>query len=441
MGDLKNEATCFPSFNRSSTFLPESEVLTMSALCRTYTVGWVCALPIELAAARRMLDEIHEDSYRSANDTNIYTLGRIGQHNVVVACLPYGQIGTNSAAAVAARMTSTFPHIEFGLMVGIGGGVPSQNRDIRLGDVVVSRPSPSHGGVVQYDFGKTTESGFQRTGFLNAPPILLLSAIAKLEANRGHAKAGFLKHLSNLNLPEFSQEAAGPDLLFEASYHHVNGETCANCDHSKVIQRKPRDQNSTVHYGTIASGNQVMKDALQRDRVSSELGDVLCFEMEAAGLMNTFQCLVIRGICGYADSHKNKRWQPYAAGTAAAYAKEVLCVLPLANNEANKNGQPTSIALHSSFGAWLESFRPEPSLMQYSHLPNKHVVEAVQFKEEENIPTSNDLIIPTLPGDTKVLLRVSLQKSGVNMAKTYTISAGLRTRVDEVIDLLQEHGV
>jgi nucleoside phosphorylase len=85
-----------------------------------------------------------------------------------------------------------------------------------------------------------------------------------------------------------------------------------------------------VYYGTIASGNQVMRSAADRDRLSAELGGVLCFEMEAAGLMNSFPCLVIRGICDYADSHKNKRWQPYAAATAAAYAKEVLSIIPAA---------------------------------------------------------------------------------------------------------------
>lgn len=83
-----------------------------------------------------------------------------------------------------------------------------------------------------------------------------------------------------------------------------------------------------VHYGTIASGNQVIKTAVERDRLSAELGGVFCFEMEAAGLMNSFPCLVIRGICDYADSHKNKQWQMYAAGTAAAYAKEVLFMIP-----------------------------------------------------------------------------------------------------------------
>ena len=82
-----------------------------------------------------------------------------------------------------------------------------------------------------------------------------------------------------------------------------------------------------IHYGLIASGDQVMRHGATRERLRKEL-NVLCFEMEAAGLMDDFPCLVVRGICDYADSHKNKRWQGYAAATAAAYAKELLSVIP-----------------------------------------------------------------------------------------------------------------
>ena len=71
-----------------------------------------------------------------------------------------------------------------------------------------------------------------------------------------------------------------------------------------------------------------MRDGATRDRISLEFGGVLCFEMEAAGLMNEFPCVVIRGICDYADSHKNKQWQEYAAATAAAFAKELLTTIP-----------------------------------------------------------------------------------------------------------------
>jgi nucleoside phosphorylase len=78
-----------------------------------------------------------------------------------------------------------------------------------------------------------------------------------------------------------------------------------------------------------------MKDALVRDKLSAEKG-VLCFEMEAAGLMNHFPCLVIRGICDYSDSHKNKEWQGYAAMVAAAYAKDLLRQIPPNKVEAER---------------------------------------------------------------------------------------------------------
>ncbi|CAN9209932.1 unnamed protein product [Alternaria alternata] len=295
-----------------------------------YTVGWVCALPVELAAAQEMRDEEHDTPRYDAHDTNLYTCGRVGEHNVVIACLPEGQTGTHSAAAVAAQMKSTFSSTRFGLMVGIGGGVPSEEADIRLGDVVVSKPHKTHGGVVQYDSGKATPSGFERTGALNTPPTVLLNAVAKVRAKQMRGKSKLLEYLTKLDsLPDFTREAAGSDTLFKAEYDHVGrGATCVKCSAEHAVIRETRRQAVVVHYGTIASGNQVMRSAAERDRVSVELDGVLCFEMEAAGLMNSFPCLVVRGICDYADSHKNKRWQPYAAATAAAYAKEVLSAIP-----------------------------------------------------------------------------------------------------------------
>ncbi|KAF3077801.1 hypothetical protein TWF102_004640 [Orbilia oligospora] len=98
-----------------------------------YTVGWVCALSKEQTAAFAMLDKQHPDLPIPSTDNNNYILGEICGHNVVIACLPSGQIGNNPAVAVATQMISTFQSIRFGLMVGIGGGVPSI---VRLGDVV-----------------------------------------------------------------------------------------------------------------------------------------------------------------------------------------------------------------------------------------------------------------------------------------------------------------
>lgn len=298
-----------------------------------------------------MLDDEHDAPPCDAHDTNIYTCGRIGQHNIVIACLPEGQIGTNSAAAVAMQMRSAFTSIRFGLMVGIGGGVPSEEADVRLGDVVVSKPHKVHGGVVQYDSGKATTSGFERTGSLNTPPTVLLNAVTNLRAKHIRGRSKLPDHLSKFdNLPEFTRESAGPDTLFEAKYNHIGGATCKKCSGEFAVSRAKRSKGVVVHHGTIASGNRVMKDAAERDSVSMALGGVLCFEMEAAGLMNNFPCVVIRGVCDYADSHKNKRWQSYAAGTAAAYAKELLSVIPVADvlssrraNEAMQSGKSQCI--------------------------------------------------------------------------------------------------
>src|ERR1700730_3720057 len=116
-----------------------------------YTIGWICALSIELDATTRMLDEEHHDLPQEANHPNLYTPSRISEHNIIIAWLPASQIRTNSTATVASQMKSKFPSIQYVLMGGIGGGVPSA-RDIRLGDVVVSQPHMGCSGVVQYDF-------------------------------------------------------------------------------------------------------------------------------------------------------------------------------------------------------------------------------------------------------------------------------------------------
>ena len=124
-----------------------------------------------------------------------------------------GQTGTNSAAAVVMQMKSTFRAIRFGLMVGIGGGVPSAEADIRLGDIVISQPGYTHGGIVQYDFGRSTPSGIERTGFLNPPPRILLNAISKLRANHDLGKSDLLVHglLAMMLLHDSRREARFSD--------------------------------------------------------------------------------------------------------------------------------------------------------------------------------------------------------------------------------------
>ncbi|KAK1960984.1 hypothetical protein LY78DRAFT_723460 [Colletotrichum sublineola] len=141
--------------------------------------------------------------------------------------------------------------------------------------------------------------------------------------------AASLAHLSKLSTePRFMSPGPRKDTLYQASSLHIGASTCAKCRPEGEVDRDARATTDPgLFFGNIASGNQVMKDGQTRDKYSQELGGVLCFEMEAASLMNNL-CIVVRGICDYADAHKNKRWQPYAAATAAAYAKELLYMIP-----------------------------------------------------------------------------------------------------------------
>lgn len=311
-----------------------------------YTVAWICALPIEIAAAKAILDEEHDSLPQPKTDHNVYTLGAISGHNVVLVCLPAGVYGTVSASTTVSHMVSTYPNIEFGLMVGIGGGVPREYdraaaADIRLGDIVVSRPTGSLSGVVQYDYGKTVREGkLQRTGSLNKPPRVLLKAIAHLEGEEVAGKRQVRDILAQIDQGVGNQfPRPERDMLFKAGYYHENLEAnCSACDTDQLVDRplRRRPDEPYIHYGLIASGDQVMKDARTRDSIAEELG-ILCFEMEAAGIMDELPSLVIRGICDYCDSHKHKEWQPYAALAAAAYAKALLSTVPIT---ISKNREP-----------------------------------------------------------------------------------------------------
>ncbi|CAG8385864.1 unnamed protein product [Penicillium salamii] len=410
---------------------------------KAYAIGWICAIITEYTAAKQFLDEVHEEPESlSANDNNAYTLGKIGKHNVVIAVLPDGEYGLSSAARVAGSLLHSFPNVKIGLMVGIGGGAPSAKRDIRLGDVVVSSPRDGKGGVFQYDFGKSLqEKSFQQTGFLNQPPEALRAAVIQLRSqyeSDGHEFEqtinAILEKKKKLR-KNYKRPSPSNDRLYQSMFvHKADGENCSvACGDavSHLVPRQQRDEDEddpAIHYGLIASANTLMKDASIRDKLSAEMG-VLCFEMEAAGLMNHFPCLVIRGICDYADSHKNKEWQGYAAMTATCYAKDLLSRLTVANVQKEKK----IIELLSDIGAntsktesdvsnlkstltswgdrqmldWLTKFDYGPQ--QSDHLSRRQPGTGTWFLESTQYKNWRDsdgqiLFCPGMPGAGKTIL-------------------------------------
>ncbi|QYT02986.1 Protein SSH4 [Trichoderma simmonsii] len=387
----------------------------MALSVRDFYIGIICALPREFDAVTCMLDTEYKPPFdrlpQSENTAYVFRYGRMSDHNVAIVCLPSGKTGTISSATVSVKLMANFPNIKYGLMVGIGGGSPGPGpeNDIRLGDIVVSQPGDRYGGVVQYDFGKTIAQGkfVRHGGILNKPPDYLLSAAAELLTKHVQGKSRIMDNFRDMitrdaNRTEyFVAPDIDTDVLYEATYQHPEGQqTCEQCDSTKTRMRPERAlEGPFIHHGLIASGDQVMRDGVTRDALRDELG-VMCFEMEGAGLMDNLPSLVIRGICDYADTHKNKAWQNYAAAIAAAYVKSFLQCLPpekgLTDNDIK--------AAHRWLSKHPEREIHKDNLSKRQDGTNIWFIESREFNEWLNAPEKSFLWIRGIPGAGKTII-------------------------------------
>jgi nucleoside phosphorylase len=307
----------------------------MSALDpELYAVAWFAPLEIEAQAALHMLDNKHRGRFpMGRGDDYVFQAGDMCGHNVIIATLPAGQeYGTGSAAALASQVKRFFPNLWFGLLVGVAAGLPNFSRcpplDIRLGDVLVGLPTGESAGLIAYDLGKETgQNGFQLLRFghvLATTETVVRSAIGSIKLlapNDAEVISPYyesIKHKRHSN-GTFVDPGQKQDILYQID----------DDGNERLVERekRPDDERTRVWYGTIGSGDKLMKNARKRNELRDKY-NVIGLEMEAAGTMNRMPVGVIRGVCDYGDEHKNKEWQPYAAAMAAAYAKAVLSEIP-----------------------------------------------------------------------------------------------------------------
>ncbi|GLA65599.1 hypothetical protein AtubIFM55763_007605 [Aspergillus tubingensis] len=314
-----------------------------------FTIAIICALPLEADAVEALFDETYDRLCKyygkQQGDANWYVNGRVGKHNVVLCYMP--GMGKISAASVASSLKISYTSVQLALVVGICGGAPnsSKSQDIFLGDVVVSD------SVVTYEFGGE-QSVHDRPGRPSREIRTLLGRLGTPSAQTG-LQSHLLHYLEVLNQNEKRWDHPGiEDVLFESSHLHKHrehypdldccclkgsspDEICENalesdcdslgCGKSTVMRfRNPSTANKvSIHVGPVASGNTVMKSGKHRDNIIKRY-KVIGFEMEGAGVWECLPSLIIKGVCDYADSHKNKLWQAYAAATAASTAKAFL---------------------------------------------------------------------------------------------------------------------
>jgi nucleoside phosphorylase len=311
----------------------------------------VCALSREFDAVEALFDERYSNinTLRHYGDSNYYQTGRMGVSNVVVVCLL--DIGKASATGAAASLRSSFPNISLTLVVGICGGVPfptgNPAAELILGDVIVSHQ------VVKFDSGRQYADRFERRGVnketLDRSNWAVLSLLAGLptRALRGHFGDLHTQHRQTLQkYTSWTYPGVHKDRLFPAACQHKSPAepgSATDCDSvgctGPPIERarlsKGTNPRPWIHLGPMASGDAVMKSAHHRDTLARE-ENVVGFEMEGAGVGEVLSSLVIKGVCDYADSHKNKEWQDYAAASSAACAKAFLECLTYATHEKSK---------------------------------------------------------------------------------------------------------
>ncbi|PNP41480.1 hypothetical protein TGAMA5MH_06581 [Trichoderma gamsii] len=338
-----------------------------------FQVAVICALALEYDAVSLLFDQFWDEDDepygRAQGDTNIYTTGKIGNHNVVLALLP--SIGTAAGAGVAASFRSSYSGLKTAFLVGVCGGVPSTGQDeILLGDVVISKT------VVQYSLGRQYPGAFVAKDTvgdnLGRPSKAIRTLITSFETERGRRrlrqKAGqYLKDLQRAALEEghrhsYQYPGVAEDKLFAATYVHkhwgLQAYSCScseekdsfcdeaahasctelGCNEEQLVPRRRLETKKTmepgyaqcpeIFIGGVASGDTVMKSGEHRDRIAKER-NVIAFEMEGAGVWDEVPCIVVKGVCDYADSHKSKMWQPFAATTAAAVLKAILVQYPV----------------------------------------------------------------------------------------------------------------
>jgi nucleoside phosphorylase len=294
-----------------------------------FTIAWITN-EWGLKKAKEHLSENFvygpKDFARSDSDLNAYSWGRIDSHNVVIIAAP-----SNVPASVTVEaLLAAVPNIRFGFFVGTGAAhpKPSEDLDIRLGDIVVGQPAKSNYGVVQYDIETVKmERDTKQACFHEPLPTILTATLQSLIQEWALDAKIFMEDV--FSRPPKSNAAR--DWLFDPSYTHSQGKNCLECDQGRLIKRCQRyPKVPFIFSGIIASSSYVVRDVEARQMIETYVGEeCICLDTMAAGRMPNFPCLNVRGISRYADSHKtNLKWDTYAAAVAAKFTLLYIQALP-----------------------------------------------------------------------------------------------------------------
>ncbi|KAL4908820.1 hypothetical protein BDW74DRAFT_174053 [Aspergillus multicolor] len=308
---------------------------------KDFRIAILCPLPLEAEVVKPLFDQIYRPiDYpslgKASGDPNAYTLGRIGNYDVVLVHMPGA--GKAIAASVATHLKVSYPRIELAFLIGICGGVPftgesikeQSNKNIHLGDVMIST------GIVDYDRvfpGSGDKITPEETLGRPSPEIRsFLSQIKTRHEALTNAQRHYLVKIQQgvqAPCPGFQDDVLySDDFIHEDDgYQSVLGPKVNEVNEAVVARRRESDVLPFLHFGALASGDSVIMSAEVRDNIARRFG-VIGFEMEGAGVWDSFPCILVKGVSDYADSHKSKNWQYFAAASSAACMRAMLDEMP-----------------------------------------------------------------------------------------------------------------
>lgn len=405
-----------------------------------FEIAIVCALKLERDAIEALMDVDFKDRGRAygkaSQDRNTYTTGLLGGKAVVLA-YP-GAMGVLNAATVASDMRHSFKNIKLGLVVGVAGGAPRtpNGSDILLGDVVIST------AVIQYDFGRQYPDSFKRKrgveSTLGRASAEVANFLAFLEGDRVTNRMTAKMNRYNRNAvftSKFAHPGIDHDHLYPSEYRHKhhdpqmcltcrdcyrwNDPVCAvaesagceelGCDNTMVIYRHSQaSRPAQIHFGRFASGNGVIRSAFHRDKLAAK-EEVSAFEMEGAGTWDQMPTLIVKSICDYADSHKDKLWQGFAAITAASCAKAILEEWEMSDRPSNSI--PSVVEVTNASMRLRSDDHTDSTFSRYYHYEVRLTVAR---------PTRYTLGLPDL-FEESTICRSGLLPSNVNCSSTKTV--------------------
>ena len=286
-------------------------------------IGVITALAHERVAVRGVLRSDRQIAISGEGGSLTYDLARVssrtgGEHSVAVGRLE--GMGNRRPMFLAQRMARDFPRLKAIIMCGIGGAIPNPAKPehhVRLGDVVVS----DRKGMFSYDSGRDTDQGFEVSPEMFPASPRLLEAAHRLVERALEGDRPWVAWISDFVATrgtEWQRPASDTDKLRGSD------------DPEDVVPHpiEPGRPMPRIFHGAIASADHLQKNRTIRDQLRERFA-AKAVDMEGVGVAEAarqlgIDYLVIRGTCDYCDSHKNDRWQNYAAVAAAAYCRALI---------------------------------------------------------------------------------------------------------------------